>query len=770
LVTTLSAKNLTFTVDSLLLGEIGERLVTKNYIALSELIKNAYDADAEQVTIRMENSKSDLYGEKGKIIISDCGHGMTFEQTKDYWMRIATPNKRRNPYSPKYGRKKTGDKGIGRFACRKLANRLILTSTALLENKKFQKTEVSFNWSDYQAGLLLEEITNEYSTSISDQGATGTVLQLVGLRDKWTQLDFDTLRRRIGDLSVISPTKRTGFEEDPGMSIEIMAKEFRSGKGFLVEQIKNAGWGRITGEVSSEGIAYLTLEAKKIGKVTYELPNVFDKIPNVSFDIAIFWNRLEYLRDPTTLKGGLITEIFENYSGIKVFLDGFRVYPYGDPGNDWLSIDEIQARKLAKISDYFDRIANNLIGVDSSRAKLNHPRNQNLIGEVRLSNEPQSLFEVPINREGFIENDSLIQLKNCLRDSLEWVTLYYTHYLYLNEKEIVQKAQEEFKEVINETNDSVNPLKREPEELVLVDSAMNALGKIADSFLKSKEVTIDPTLRTEYEKTKNAAIKVVQNTVNRLENQTNSLRTIASTGALMFIFTHEAQSVIGSLDTHANELESQAIDMPEKEKQVFLKLSKSFRETRDRFDDQIRLFSKLSDDLKKMERKRLSLINVFKQVKNVFAGFIKDFDIQIEEKIESSHRTGLMFEPELYSILINLLSNAIKATLASESSNKKIKIESIQNNGNLILRIYDDGIGLKKEYRDLVKQPLVSDPEGKLYKNLKGKVNERTLMAVGSGRGLGLSIVVSILDSYGKQLRFIDTEEPWKTCVEVELP
>ncbi|XES76119.1 MAG: ATP-binding protein [Candidatus Bathyarchaeia archaeon] len=767
----MSNKGLTFTVDSLLLGEIGERLVTKNYIALAELIKNAFDADSEHVVITMENTKSDSFSDDGTITVADCGHGMSLEQVRAFWMRIATPNKQRNPYSPKYGRRKTGDKGIGRFACRKLANKLILTSTALLPNNKFQKTQVTFNWPNYQAGLLLEEVTNEYSTIFLEKAETGTSLQLIGLRDKWSQLDFDTLRRRIGELSVISPTKRPGYPEDPGMTIEIRANEFRSGEGFLVEQIKDAGWGRVVGSVSSQGLASLTLDAKKIGKVPYELPNTYAKIPNISFDIAIFWDRTEYLRDPKTLMGGLIPQIFKNYSGIKVFLDGFRVYPYGDPENDWLNIDEIQARKLAKISDYFNKAANNLIGVDPNRAKLNHPRNQNLIGEVRLSNEPTRLFDVPINREGFIENESLVDLKKCLKDVLEWVTLWYAHYLYLNEQETVRKAQEELKDVLGETESPTNsPVRTGPEEMILVDTAVKTLDRITDSLLNAKESSVGPEAKIQYEKTKEAAIKVVQNTVSRLETQTNSLRTIASTGALMFIFTHEAQSVISSLDTHANELEIRARNMPDKEKKLLLNLSKSFRETRDRFDDQIRLFSRLSDDIKKVERKRLNVNNSFKQVKNVFAGFIKDFNVEIDDKIDPSHRTGLMLEPELYSILINLLSNALKAVLACESSNKKIKIETFENDDSLVLRVYDDGVGLKKEYRELVKQPLVSDPEGKLYKNLKGKIDERTLTAVGSGRGLGLSIVGSILESYNKQLNFIDAEEPWKTCVEVELP
>ena len=59
--------SLRFSVDSLLLGEIGERLVTKNYIALAELVKNAYDADATEMTIKFVNPKGDVPDQKSEI-------------------------------------------------------------------------------------------------------------------------------------------------------------------------------------------------------------------------------------------------------------------------------------------------------------------------------------------------------------------------------------------------------------------------------------------------------------------------------------------------------------------------------------------------------------------------------------------------------------------------------------------------------------------------------------------------------------------------------
>lgn len=120
------AGKLTFSVDSSLLFQLGEQLVAKPSIALAELVKNAYDADATEVTIEFE--KVDRPG--GTITVADNGYGMTFEDIQRGWMRIATAAKRNNTVSKVYCRSVTGAKGIGRFAARRLGNKLELQSTA----------------------------------------------------------------------------------------------------------------------------------------------------------------------------------------------------------------------------------------------------------------------------------------------------------------------------------------------------------------------------------------------------------------------------------------------------------------------------------------------------------------------------------------------------------------------------------------------------------------------------------------------------------------
>jgi len=106
-----------FTVDAGIINRLGLELVSKSETAVSELIKNSYDADANIVNVSFLNASIAV---GGKLIIDDDGLGMTRNQLIDGFMRLATTDKLHNPISKKYKRAKAGKKGIGRFATQRL--------------------------------------------------------------------------------------------------------------------------------------------------------------------------------------------------------------------------------------------------------------------------------------------------------------------------------------------------------------------------------------------------------------------------------------------------------------------------------------------------------------------------------------------------------------------------------------------------------------------------------------------------------------------------
>src|SRR5688572_31668114 len=96
-------KQIQFTVDAALLRELGERLVGKPHVALAELVKNSYDADATRCRIIFGNDE---------IEVVDDGNGMTFEEFQKFWMRVGTTHKQQEGTSPRLHRPVTGSKGI----------------------------------------------------------------------------------------------------------------------------------------------------------------------------------------------------------------------------------------------------------------------------------------------------------------------------------------------------------------------------------------------------------------------------------------------------------------------------------------------------------------------------------------------------------------------------------------------------------------------------------------------------------------------------------
>ena len=146
-----------FTVDSELLRELGERLVGRQYIALAELVKNSFDADATKVEIRIQDDS---------IEVSDNGHGMTADDFASRWMRVGSTHKIQEKTSPILKRRLTGSKGVGRLAVQFLASELELSSVPDEKNSpvgsSVQELFAIVDWDTAVQAGELTQATAEY--------------------------------------------------------------------------------------------------------------------------------------------------------------------------------------------------------------------------------------------------------------------------------------------------------------------------------------------------------------------------------------------------------------------------------------------------------------------------------------------------------------------------------------------------------------------------------------------------------------------------------
>jgi signal transduction histidine kinase len=801
--------DLNFSIDSRLLEELGENLVTRNHVAVAELIKNAYDADATQVELEFINARQENEDQPSEIRIKDDGVGMTYEEIDENWMRIGTTDKIRNPRTEKYGREKTGNKGIGRFSCRRLGYRLELTSTAKDPNQdRYVRTYVEFPWEEFARDTDVDNIGVDAEVEYLDEGDTGVTLRIMDLRDEWTQRDFNTLRRNSLTLSVAQPQRREGFEEDPGFDIMLDAPEFEQGEGSLLDQVYDAGWCELQGEFADNGDLHLTIEAKKIGKRTHILKKEYHGLEGTNFKMAFIPKKKEYFRDRNTLSLQRAKDITENYGGIRVYKDGFRVYPYGGLSNDWLGLDRYHTRRLGSPDDELRDLSGKMeFHREFNKTMHLHPRNENLIGRVNVSNNAN--LEMKANREGFIQNHTYEDMREGLRLSLQWLTLQYSNYQAIKEKEEFREEAEDFANKIdsnrNESDKSeANAGSSENSSSGLskfktggsagtsggTSSTKSTTAKISSTTSSSTTTTTTDTETVDQavsviqkasetvtqenqddeqiSEVVEAASEIVQQSVEKNRKEIDFYRSAFSVNQFIFSFMHELRDMILELETKKSDLNSTADSLPSPENEQVRGIANDIDELKSRFEQQMNLFGVLTDstdevgpDTHRVEEEVEELINSVRYIS-------EDYNINIDSDIPTNLYTPAMHQTELYSILVNLVTNSIKAVIADSDGEGRIHIDGMKEDDSVVLRVHDTGVGLPTEHRDEILQPLVSDPEDNLYDDLEKKMPTELSSQLGSGSGLGLSIVEDIANKHGGSLGFIDTDD-WTTTAEVIL-
>ena len=203
-------KHETFTVDAALLQELGERLIGRAHIALAELIKNSYDADAIVCQINFEEDR---------ITIADDGHGISESDFLNHWMRIGTTHKAGQRTSQTLGRSLTGSKGIGRLSAQFLASEMTLESTSIDQPDKTILAIIDWERIEHGKGLDTVEVLWEARSKRADYPSshpTGTRIELRRLRTQWDTDSLTELGNEIWFLrSPFDPSTRPPTTRDP---------------------------------------------------------------------------------------------------------------------------------------------------------------------------------------------------------------------------------------------------------------------------------------------------------------------------------------------------------------------------------------------------------------------------------------------------------------------------------------------------------------------------------------------------------------------------
>lgn len=357
-----------------LLKLIGEELISDDVVAVAELVKNAHDADASAVTVSFRG----VTGPDGEIEIRDDGTGMDLHTLTGRWMQPAASGKAN--FAARItarGRRVLGEKGVGRFAADKLARRLELVTRTPGSPSEVRATVDWDAFADDEA--MLDDIEASWevrpAVTIADRG---TVLRLSGPRAVWTERMFRRLSIRLGRL--LSP-----FRNRDKFTICIESDEFPEYTGELRTDIVEKAPYRI--EASFDGEQTVTVSTPRV-KEARQRWNGQGELSCGPVRLRLFAYDLE---GDAIARIGPRAEVrawLREWTGVSVYRDGFRVWPYGEPHDDWLRLDQRRVN-----------------------SPVEHLSNNQIIGFIDITRDGNPHLLDQTNREGFVQNPAVDDLR-----------------------------------------------------------------------------------------------------------------------------------------------------------------------------------------------------------------------------------------------------------------------------------------------------------------------------------------------------------------------
>jgi signal transduction histidine kinase len=758
----------TFTVDTHLFRELGELLVGRESTALIELIKNAYDADAKLVTVHGQNLDDP---KMGLIRIVDDGVGMTPTLFKQGFLRIASRLKEQGQRrSLRYHRRFTGAKGIGRLAAHKLARKVHVFSmpgpevVEEDEEKKDLGVDATIDWDAVEKEETLSDLFGKHAVQVNEvvppqNRNEGTTIDLNLLRRKWTATERAKFFAEVGAYSpptvlLNPPTKDVGvpllFKEakvadtrnnDPGFCVKLTG-EFEGGDDYWPALIQAAQWViEIKTEMPDRKVHFNIVPTKK-GKLEFpDAKSLRTKMDHPNALGGPFFEARILIREGG---GGTRTERawLGRASGIRVFMEGFRVLPYGEPNDDWLSIDA-DYKKRQKTLTYLDAFPNADGPVDEEEGLL-FLGNSAYFGAVFLTLARAPNLKMLVNREGFVPGAEFNALVQILRTAV-YLSVRVRASAKRQSRE--QRSEHRRKQIEGEQPSKVE-LKRAVEASV---ARASELAREARKRASAGDISGAQDLIEKAGQEFSAGSATSQ----RLMTEGAMLRVLASVGTQMAAFVHEINGLLGaavSLENAVSRLREDS-DIPSSARKQMAQLHLAIGDLRRSVERQaIYLTDVISPDARR-RRSRQKLAERFDAGKRLVENSAQKRQILVTNEIPTDLKSPPMFPAEMTLIFSNLLTNAVKA--AGERG--KIRAVATANaDGEVVLRIENTGVAVDLGEAERWFKPFES-------------TTVQTDPVLGQGMGMGLPITRNILEEYGANIGFVRPSSGFSTAIEIKF-
>lgn len=744
-------ENVGFRINTRFSKLIGRNLISNPVIALMELVKNAYDADANSVIIQFK----DLDSNSPSLIITDDGFGMSKDDILEKWLMVGTDNKVDNTWTPN-GRRKLGEKGIGRFAVERLSRNVTIRTT---QENSYVMTILEVNWDryeknmnedhsdngeriksddelkEYQQNLFTDILHPLYSSRVNEK-MKGTEIILTNLRDIWSKDDIDDLKSELNSIMPIDISKFSNrdYSLNTSFTIDIQIDGNNSDSGNVELEIGKFYQAYLSGEIFKDGTSKISIEIKpNISasrshiRETYE----FDAKETPYLCGPVNFEAFIFLRDKRLYRSLSINKdafniLLDKYSGVKIYRDGFRVMPYGDAANDWLELNSKRA--------------------SSPEFRVN---TKSVIGIVNITKDDNPALEDVLSRENLYDSDEFEDLKVFINSVFD----VYTRTQLKNrniQKKIEKKKNREMLDTakisVNNLNSGIDKFQKRVADFVSSDTTVDViedvkgiknelglLAEVANKTMSQVRMTYD------YYKKQNSF----------KEREVQIYRNIATLGISGAMFGHEAikqtntakaicMNILSEYESIINVTEDLRVQFNDMYSNICLVDEKAdfFRTY---------LLRERQDTARNISIAEI-LNNVIEQHRNAFNE--RSINVDLVFNCNENELKTWAYSGDFDSIFTNYITNAYKALIHNSIHNKNIRIETSIEDDNIIVVMENNGKPIELKNRKSIFDPMFS--------------------TYNDGTGLGMTIIQDSLDIYGGSIELLDKFP--LTCFKITIP
>ncbi len=721
-----------------LLTMLGEQLIKNEQIALAELIKNSYDADADWVKINFidfgEDDKADklVVLPQSKIVIEDNGCGMTMNVIEKSWMNPATPHKKvksnEDTKQTPSGRIIQGEKGIGRFAILKLGRKITITTRPSDENIEYV---IDYDLSQYDDDFLtqngeekdlfiddinitvtkrlpLEIVNREVIVNnifFKEKNDKGTKIEITNLKGSW---DKDKLEKVSTESQKLESIFDKIFNRERNNQFEI-GFELNSNRidlsGQTIQKLSslldNYAVLRITDGKYDENKQEFSY---KLNDIQYFLPIQDSQISGLSVFKTYFMKEQDLFGSPIVRKsecGNFKFNFFifdfaadkeSNYyldskekeiirdHRIYLYRDKIRVAPYGDSDNDWLETDK--KRATGKAGGYLS--------------------NDQIVGFVDITKKDNPKLKDKTNREGLIEEG------NATRD---FIMLLHSFLLYIRQhpyKQYQERCKQQNEQKINRLKNIENKFL---ELKAVIGENKNALH-IYNDIVKSYNIE-----RAFYKKS--------------LETTED----LAGVGLSVETSSHDMMMMLSkgldSIDKLVKDINGDILTGKKQIEKELLTVRGMFSFVQDQMKD-IQLLFKSS----KQRRRDIKFSDLLEKVEKIYTKTLARREINYNVIKKGKPIITKCTDAVILQLLINLFDNSIYWLASPGIFDKKIIVTLDGNNNRVIFS--DNGPGISIDDKPYIFEAFYSGKE--------------------DGRGLGLYIARQLLKRMGYSISLAELE------------